>query len=182
MIIRDTSRTIQTGSNRRLDIHDARVGFLETLANLMGCHVTIGGMLPDGSRPDVLRFDVRRGLLFVADAKNTETPGARWTQARLLKYLGWVRTHTLAGRGAAIFAMCVGTETDLVAWLNCLGMLGDEIGLVARSEGVKHFPPRVGVVWAVYGPKNATVARQKPRGPSKSSLAESPFRADQLGR
>src|SRR5206468_314859 len=96
--------------SNRLSTHDRRVEFLGTLATLMGCTETFGGVFPDGRRPDVLRADSKLTVLFVGDAKNTESPGNLETQARLLRYLRWLAAFVDRGAGIGIFALCFGRE------------------------------------------------------------------------
>lgn len=69
-------------------LHESRVDCLRTLATLAGCAGGFGGRLPDGARPDVVRYAADRRLLFVADAKDTESPGCAATRMRLAAYVG----------------------------------------------------------------------------------------------
>ena len=54
------------------DIHESNVRFLDTLAILSGCKEHISSSLPDGKRPDVMRVNSKRRLLFIGEGKNTE--------------------------------------------------------------------------------------------------------------
>lgn len=100
----------------RNSIHDKRVRFLEVLADLIGCHEHIVPGFPDGTMPDVLRKNSRGGMLFVADAKNTETPGNIDTQVRLSNYIRWVAMHVNSGKGSAIFLICFRRASDGPHW------------------------------------------------------------------
>jgi hypothetical protein len=131
------------------------VEFLDVLAVLVGCEEVLGGSLPDGRRPDVLRADSRRRALFVGDAKHSESPGNRETQARLLGYFRWLSSH-FEGGGLGIYAVCFGRKSDTSAWVETLAMLGYEVGLGYMRRGVERFGPRLVVVWYMFEPSAAT--------------------------
>ena len=99
------------------ELHQERVGTLETLASLTG-HVQNFHALPGGEVPDVLRLRPTNASLFVGDAKATETPGNNETLGRLdryARYLGtWVRDGQLG-----VLALAV-SEVDSYAWLRVL--------------------------------------------------------------
>ena len=139
--------------------HESRVEFLDALAVLMGCEGALGGELPDGRRPDVLRFDQGRRVLFVGDAKHSESPGNRETQARLHRYLKWMSSHVGSG-GDGIFAVCFGRESDTDAWVETLVMLTHEVGLVRAEGGVERFEQELTVAWYTFG--TLAVARASP--------------------
>lgn len=130
--------------------HERRVEFLDTLAVLLGCEGTLGGTLPDGRRPDVLRIDPRRRVLFIGDAKHSETPGNRETQARLLRYLRWLLSHVENG-GLGVFAVCFGKDPDIGRWTDTLTVLSSEVGLEQTRRGTEWFEPGLTVVWAEFG-------------------------------
>ena len=129
-------------------MHDRRVCFLESLAGLLGC---VGRVpyLPDGRRPDVLRIDTRRRLLFVGEGKDSETPNCRATQARLQRYLEWVAAHLRDGSAAAVCAVCFGREADARGWLDVLAMLAAEVRVTFVREGFLRFEPGLLVAYAV---------------------------------
>lgn len=131
--------------------HERKVEFLDTLAVLMGCEEKMGGTLPDGRRPDVLRLDSRRWILFIGDAKHSESPGDRETQARLLRYVRWLSAHLTNG-GSGVFAVCFGKDADADAWVATLAMLGHEAGIEPSKRGVERFEPGLTVVWSAFGP------------------------------
>lgn len=129
------------------EVHELRVDFLDALAILMGCEDALGAALPDGSRPDVLRVDSTRRVLFVGDAKHSESPGNRETQARLLRYMRWLSSHVQGG-GIGVFAVCFGRDSDTAAWVETLAMLCSEAGLEHTEKGVERFEPGMTVVWS----------------------------------
>lgn len=53
----------------RLEEHERLVDFLDNLAIMLGCIQTLHGQLPDATRPDVIRLNTNKGILFVGDAK-----------------------------------------------------------------------------------------------------------------
>lgn len=130
--------------------HGRRVEFLDALAILMGCEGTLNGELPDGRRPDVLRYDMERRTIFIGDAKHWETPGNRETQARLQHYFKWLRSH-VEGGGWGVFAVCFGRESDTSAWTETIRMLGREVGLDYARRGVERFEPGLTVAWSEFG-------------------------------
>lgn len=131
----------------RMGVHEQRVAFLGTLADLIGCSESIGGQLPDGRRPDVLRIDRSRGGLFVGDAKNWETPGCHETQCRLARYIEWLATHVAADRGPAVLALCFVRMEDAARWEEILAKLEAGVGLVADHRGLDHFDDDIHVLW-----------------------------------
>lgn len=131
-------------------VHERRVEFLDTLAILVGCEGTLGGELPDGRRPDVIRYTPERRVLFIGDAKHWESPGNRETQARLLSYVRWMSAHVQSG-GVGVFAMCFGRQSDTAAWVETMEMLSYEERLYCEAKGVEEFEPRLYVVWFRFG-------------------------------
>jgi hypothetical protein len=89
--------------------HDSFVAVLDAVAILSGrCERLPLNFLPDGSRPDVLRLERQRKVLFIGDAKNGETSGNRTTQLRLRTYVGsrrfdmdscWICRLKISGAG-----------------------------------------------------------------------------------
>lgn len=126
--------------------HEYRVGLLDTLAQLTGCHESFGGEFPDGSRPDVLKIDSRRGLLFIGDAKNTESPQNRDTQARLQRYVSWLAAHVNAGR-QGIFALCFRQFHDLPGWVKTMEILTSEVELYTSTPQWEMLESEVFVLW-----------------------------------
>lgn len=151
MKLRTGGSADRTGSTRDQTAHGRRVEFLDSLAILMGCEGALGGELPDGRRPDVLRYDLERRRLFVGDGKHSESPGNKETQARLQRYLKWLCAH-VEGGGLGVFAVCFGKESDTGAWTSTIEMLGREVGLDHMRRGVKRFEPELVVVWSEFRP------------------------------
>ena len=101
--------------------HERRVGLLEDLAALLGCHEGMGGQFPTGERPDVLRVCVERRMLFVGEAKDSEAPGCSATQVRLQRYLNWCRPW--ASRGTCVVALCFGDSSQRLRWVQIVNDL-----------------------------------------------------------
>lgn len=108
-------------------VHEERRRTLDALAVLGGCRDSLLPMLPDGRRPDVLRFDRCRRHLFVGDAKDTETPGCRETRRRLSAYASWLRANALVA-GSGTLALCHSADHDRERWLAVLEAIADEHG------------------------------------------------------
>lgn len=96
--------------------HEEKVDVLNTVAILAGYSESFGGRLPDGARPDVLRFQPETGALFIGDAKETERPFDQAVRARLSRYMQWFRWNIAARGTGGIFALCVGRCHDLGDW------------------------------------------------------------------
>ena len=131
----------------RLAVHEYRVQFLNTLAMLLGCKETFGTEFPDGKRPDVLRVDSKGGVLFIGDAKNTESPKCQATQARLLEYLSWLSAHVSRDGRVGIFAICFGRDSDTQGWKETICSLAHQVSLVFSDHGVEKFEPEINVAW-----------------------------------
>lgn len=108
--------------------HEERRRVLDALAILGGCREPLLPFLPDGRRPDVLRFDAERRHLFVGDAKDTETPGCGDTRERLLHYASWLRANGVAA-GSGTLALCHPPD-DAGRW-------GRLLEGVARAQGFR---------------------------------------------
>lgn len=93
------------------------------MAVLAGCTSVLPGALPDHRRPDVLRFDVSRRVVFVGEAKDTESATDTATVARLAAYMDWALVA--ARRGTARVAVChpAGAGTDWLVTLRSLSGL-----------------------------------------------------------
>jgi len=95
-------------------------------------------MPPDGSVPDISRWNRKRSILLVGDAKDTETPGNSATQQRLLGYLAWLATYASAPRGIAVLLICIRGRREAASWseeLNSLALMsGTRIGFPTASD------------------------------------------------
>lgn len=109
------------------------------------------GQLPDGCQPDVLRGNLARRLLFLGDAKDTETPGCRATQMRLHRYFRWARCHTDNG-GTTILAVCFGRRRDSAAWVRTLATLAAEVGIAWASIDVAKLTSENLLAWMIIRP------------------------------
>ncbi len=98
--------------------HEAGVASLNTLADLVGCASTV--RLPDEHRPDVLRCDLAREILYVGEAKYAERPTDVAAVTRLRSYLDWIKAYWANGERAAILALCFTHTEDGPAWHGAL--------------------------------------------------------------
>lgn len=130
--------------------HADRVEFLASLAMLFGCAQDAGHELPDGRRPDVTRLDSRSALLFIGEAKDTESPGNVETQVRLLSYLKWIKAYVDEPGRLGVLAVCFGTAGHTLSWGDTLDFLSREVGLVATDSGSQRFDAHTRVVWRSY--------------------------------
>lgn len=138
---------MEKAQDPRLAIHEEIVTYLDGLAVLVGCQVSLGNRLPDGSRPDVARCDPQRGILFLGDAKNTESPGCQVTRERLLTYLVWLERHISCGGRAGHFALCFLSWEHRDGWKSCLEVLAHKAGLGVTTAKMADLGPGIYVTW-----------------------------------
>jgi len=125
--------------------HERRRELLACLAILAGCTRSLPAF-PNGLMPDVLRIRLENDLLFVGDAKATETPGCAATAARLDAYFEWIRAHAATGR-AAIAALCHSSSAG-TSWRPLLLRLIHITGLSVAEVEVAQFTASDIVTWA----------------------------------
>lgn len=112
---------IEHRSGHPSQIHEDRAAVLSTIATLADFTTTMRG-LPDGSIPDVLQLRPNDGVIFVGDAKATETPGNRETFERLCHYADFIAGWVSAG-DSAVLALAVQVP-DAYGWLRVVRDLG----------------------------------------------------------
>lgn len=133
--------------------HESRRQFLDSLAVLIGCHEQLGATLPDGLRPDVLRISTARRLLFLGEAKHSESPRNRYTVERLRSYVRWIGSHLdYAGEDdgpppSAVMAICFGTASDADDWLDTLRSTLMRGGVLPTYSAIEEFDYDVVVAW-----------------------------------
>lgn len=155
--------------------HDQRVSVLSTIASLSGCTKRLK-RLPDGHIPDVLQIDTVSNMLFIGDAKHTETPGNLDTRLRLLPYLRWIVLHVNRAKDAvAVFALCFGTARHRSAWKDTVLCLCREAGFDSVSIHEMSLGSRIYILWFAVVSNSAARreidARIHSRASSTSSLA-----------
>lgn len=143
--------------NHRFDIHDSNVRFLDALAILSGCREHINSSLPDGRRPDVMRVNRKRRLLFIGEGKNTESPGCLNTQERLWEYLRWLSAHLCCEDSVGILAICFKKESDDNRWIETINSLSRSINLLCLDYGKEMFGSGFNVVWFLFRNCNLTL-------------------------
>jgi hypothetical protein len=114
--------------------HERRRGVLADLAKLGGFLEDLRS-LPDGSIPDVLRLDPWSGAVFLADAKDTETPGCAATAARLARYVEWFCSQPSPQRERSVMALCFGEAEQAAEWATVLSDLFAQAGFAVRRVG-----------------------------------------------
>lgn len=102
-------------NQRSLFQHETKVEVLKTISDLIGCTKTFP--LADGIAPDVVRINASQTLLFVGDAKETESPKNKQTKIRLYNYLLWIRAYILKPNRSSIFAICFRDISDYSRWV-----------------------------------------------------------------
>lgn len=133
------SHDMKSQQGRPSTQHEYGRTVLDDIALLTGCTESMGNELPDGRRPDVLRLNIAHRMMFIGDAKHSESPSCLATQARLLGYFCWAKAFATCG-GALVFAICFSRVSDSQGWLSLLCKLCDEVGLsaaCARSESIE---------------------------------------------
>lgn len=136
------------GVKTGFDEHERLVGFLDTMAVMLGCFQTLNGQLPDSTRPDVLRVNTKSGFLFIGDAKNTEIPSSINTQERLSKYILWILPFVSNDNNRKLmFAICHNKKENIFSWTNMLFKLFCQTGIVPFKSGVEEFDPNTYIEW-----------------------------------
>ncbi|GAA4534847.1 hypothetical protein GCM10023096_82560 [Nonomuraea ferruginea] len=110
--------------------HETRVDILNAVAVLAG--YTVPSRITDDLTPDVVRLDLRHRRLFVADAKETETPGTRHTQDRLRAYMVAMRAWLLAEYTVRL-AICHGDYDSAGPWLFLLRTIARDAALLSSK-------------------------------------------------
>jgi len=131
--------------------HARRVLFLEALSGLLGCSTGVRGGLPDGRRPDVLRFSFPRKRLFIGDAKETEVPGSAATQSRLFGYIRWFVAHLANPGREGVVVICFGRRADGRRWHDTIKALANEGRVVLTGSGLRQLDSDCSLVWIVAG-------------------------------
>lgn len=129
--------------------HAALTTVLQDLAMLFGCASALRNGLPDGRRPDVLAVSANRDILFVGDAKDTETPGSASTYARFDRYLEWARAYLRRSRGTVIVAICFREESHAEDWQATLNDLCIDASLPITRLRYDYLAAGVNLVWTV---------------------------------
>lgn len=128
--------------------HERLVGFLDTMAIMLGCFQTLNGQLPDTTRPDVIRANTKSGFLFIGDAKNTEMPNCGSTRQRLMHYVLWLSFFMSANTSRkAVFAICHNRHKNSYSWLDTLVELFACSGLHTFKSGVEEFDAFTSITW-----------------------------------
>lgn len=140
-----------TADTGRFAKHNARADFLDGLAVLMGCTDSLSSGFPDGKRPDVLRSNLSRKMLFIGEAKHSESPSCGATQARLSEYLRWMAAHVSERTRVGVFAVCFGKRAHTDGWIETVSRLSREVGLSFENYGIELFEPETIVVWFISG-------------------------------
>lgn len=128
--------------------HEHRRSVLDNIAVLAGYAESPGQQLPDGVRPDVIRINASRRMMFMGDAKHSETPGCTATEERLLSYFRWARAFVLSG-GTLVFAVCYGRLSDSAGWLRLLCRLCEEVELTPSHTVWDQLDHEVSLAWVV---------------------------------
>lgn len=134
---------------RRFAEHDKKAKLLDDLAILLGCESCLCSGFPDGRRPDVLRVDVARQILFIGDAKHTETPRCEMTRLRLCSYLHWLLAHVRSAPRIGIFALCFAEGSHRKGWSRTVAEMVALVGLRTYQCGFCSFGERLNVVWTI---------------------------------
>ena len=128
--------------------HGERVEFLRSLAVLSGC-ITPMSTLPDGRRPDVVGISSADKMIFLGEAKETESPGNTATRARLAGYFKWMKV-VVGGGNTAVLAICFGNATHINGWLETVEILSNEFEMPTGKRKVRRFGGGLIVVSAIY--------------------------------
>ncbi len=132
----------------RLDEHERLVKFLDTMAIMLGCAQSLDSHLPDATRPDVIRINTKSDILFIGDAKNTESPNSIFTQERLLNYVTWLSLFlSNSNNRKIVFAICHNKGENAHSWLKMLFSLFSRSGIYPSKYGVEEFDSSTYIEW-----------------------------------
>jgi hypothetical protein len=148
--------------------HSLRVSILEELGSLIGCHQRVFTTLPDGCRPDVCKMALHSGLIFLGDAKDTETPGCRATAQRLSRYSDWLASHVKSGRSGAL-AICHAKDRYSTGWIVLLERLTSRSGLNGSFAEVITLDT-CSISTVSFFPKQRSLIRDRPEWPKSQKI------------
>jgi hypothetical protein len=146
--------------------HQDRVCILEELARLMDFSFHLSN-LPDGSRPDVCRFDPATNGIFMGEAKATEAPQCRATRMRFLNYLRWL-AESRAASTSSVCAICFSDHKQTTPWKVFLTIGLKATNLANADIHARRLDADLGIVWATLG-KAGNHVKQSERRSSKAS-------------
>jgi len=138
-----------SNSNVGFEEHERLVGFLDTMAIMLGCIQTLNSQLPDFTRPDVVRLNTQSNLLFIGDAKNTEKPDSSYTQERLYNYILWLPSFLWNNdERKVVFAICHNKRENIHPWSITLTSLLSRSNIALIKYGVEAFDSLTYIAWA----------------------------------
>ncbi len=146
-------------SSRSLVEHNNNAALLSDLAVLLGCSADLQGRFPDGQRPDVLRADFKNRILFLGDAKHTETPGCALTRFRLRSYFRWL--SPIWGAHICIAALCFTNARHRRGWMDRLVELGESSHLTPLTTGCASFGRKFNLVWIAFAPQSPRLCSRR---------------------
>lgn len=111
--------------------HERRRRDLETFGNHMGFHDPL--TLPGGLRPDVTLVDVDRPIIFIGDAKHSESPTNRAARARLSSYFTWIASLEAPWDAIIAIGCPLGQALE---WEACLAALAGDVGIKAITTWI----------------------------------------------
>lgn len=120
--------------------HETRVDLLFGLACLLGC-VSRQQLLAVGSIPDVVAVNVGDTVLFIGDAKYSETPNDINCQTRIYRYLRVAGERLRGSTKFAIFALCYGNAYHASGWREMIVSAAHEFRIPIISCSMDTFPP-----------------------------------------
>ncbi len=135
-------------------LHEERVDILDQLSRLAGC--TVRCTLGPGLLPDVLLAHASSRLLFLGEAKRSETPGNIETERRLRRYLRAVRP--LQRHGYAIRLAVCGDRSEAAKWSKLLSRLAASERLAVSVSGSADVGCAERVVWLDLLPTGSLLA------------------------
>jgi len=130
--------------------HGERVKLLKNLAHLVGCTIDISRYLPDRKQPDVMLINLKDHMLFIGDAKVTESPSNLTTQHRLKCYMRWAAVHESRAGSISLYAICFKKHRHIQGWVDTLYDLALEAGIHPINGGIAEITCDFNIVWFVF--------------------------------
>lgn len=140
-------------------VHEERVDLLDQLGRLAGC--TVPSSLGRGLDPDVLLSHPHRRLVFLGEAKHSETPGNGETARRLRRYIRAIRLLQRNGYSARM-ALC-GDPLEAARWSRLLAQLAISERLGVDATGTVDVDLGERVIWLDLSPTGGSSQPASPR-------------------
>ena len=123
-------------------LHEERVAVLSTLAQLCGCRSAVE--LGPNLQPDVVLANYHQRLLFLGEAKATETAGNAATARRFRRYLAASKLWLAVGYWVRV-TVCTSRPTPM--WGKVIAQLARDESIDVIGSGILYLPVEHALAW-----------------------------------